>query len=297
MDEGWILVVDDVPDVRMTLSGILMDEGYRVCTASSRDEALHILQTQRFDVAVLDVRLVDSDIGNRDGLLLMRDIKFCYPTIAIIILTAYADVSMVREVLQPLPGEPSLAFGFLEKSEIDQLLPYVRQACESSKAAATSYVTSLIRQGEGARVEFKASLRWDYRKQDVNRALSEAVAKTIAGMLNSEGGTLLIGVSDNGEILGIERDLQTLEKQNWDGFYLALADLCATRLGLEHISYVHPRFEVIDGKTICMVATDKSPEPVFLDSGGQSEFWVRTGNSTRKLDIKAAIHYIGIHWG
>lgn len=297
MEKDWVLVVDDLPDVRMTLSGILSDEGYRVRTASSRDEALQLLPTHNFGVAVLDARLVDSDPKNRDGLLLMHDIKAQCPSTAIIILTGHADIAMVREALQPTPGASSPAFGFLEKSEITQLTTTVKRAAEYSATLRTSNITQLIAQGENTRVEFKASMRWDHRRKGVNRALSEAIAKTIAGMLNAEGGVLLIGVSDDGKTVGIDADLQTLQKANPDGFQLALTDLLATNLGLEHIPYVHPRFETIEDRTICLVKIDASPDPVFLNSEGQSEFWVRTGNSTRRLDVKTAMHYIKTRWG
>ncbi|MBN1933458.1 MAG: response regulator, partial [Anaerolineae bacterium] len=112
-----VLVVDDLPDVRTTLSGLLSDEGYDVRSASSRAEALRIMKdVERFHVAVLDVRLDESDEENRDGLSLMHDIKAQYPAVAVIILTGYADVKMVREALQPNQEGVSPAFGFLEKS-------------------------------------------------------------------------------------------------------------------------------------------------------------------------------------
>ena len=92
MPAGKILVVDDLPDWRITLSGLLMDQGYDVQTASSIDNALEILEKEYFHVAVLDVRLDETDEDNRDGIQLMHEIKKRRPTTAIIILTGYADV-------------------------------------------------------------------------------------------------------------------------------------------------------------------------------------------------------------
>lgn len=294
-------MVDDLPDVRKTLSGSLVDEGYTVFAAASREEALQALQENRFDVAVLDVRLDETDESNREGLQLMHDIKALYPMIFVIMLTGYADVAAVREALQPIPGGVSPAFCFLLKSEISQLVSSVKQAfeqqaLENSNTAMLSYITGLIAQGENDHVEFKASMRWDYQQKSTNRGLSKTIAKTIAGMLNNAGGVLLIGVSDDGKVVGIEHDLQTLDKANPDGFQLALTDLVDTHLGLEHMSYIHPSFETISDKMICIIAMDPSPKPVYLNSGGQSEFYLRTGNSTRSLDVKAAIHYIQTHW-
>ena len=133
MYKGPVLVVDDLPDVRTTLSGLLSDEGYEVRSASSRVEALQMLDAERFHVAVLDVRLDEADEDNQDGILLMHEIREKDPNVAIIILTGYATVNMVREALQPDREGASPAFGFLEKSEVDQLPEYVRHAFEHSE--------------------------------------------------------------------------------------------------------------------------------------------------------------------
>jgi len=278
-----------LPDVRATLSGLLSDEGYDVRSASSRVEALQLVDAERFHVAVLDVRLDETDEDNQDGLLLMHDIREKDPTVAIIILTGYANVKMVREALQPDREGVSPAFGFLEKSEVGQLLEYVKRAFERS-------VFDLIAQGENDRAEFKSSMRWDFKKSRINKSLQEVIAKAIAGMLNNEGGILLIGVADDGAIVGIEQDLKTLRKSNLDGFQLALTDIVKARLGIEYMPYIHPRFELVDGKHVCVVSIDKSPTPVFLAIGDVHKFWVRTGNSTRSLDVKAATRYIQAHW-
>ncbi len=101
MMRGKILVVDDLPDVRSTVSGILRDEGYLTQPAASRQEALAILKNERFHIAVLDVRLDESDEDNREGMELLREINHLYPAITVIMLTGYADAEMVREALQP----------------------------------------------------------------------------------------------------------------------------------------------------------------------------------------------------
>jgi CheY-like chemotaxis protein len=128
MYKGRALLVDDLADVRVTLSGLLSDEGYHVRSASSRVEALQALEAERFHVAILDVRLDETDEGNQDGLLLMHEIEAKYPTVVTIMLTAYADVKMVRESLEPSRKGTSPAFAFLEKSEAGQLLEYVKRA-------------------------------------------------------------------------------------------------------------------------------------------------------------------------
>ncbi len=297
MSKGRVLVVDDLPDVRATLAGLLSDAGYDVRSASSRVEALQIMEAGRFHVAVLDVRLDEADEDNQDGLLLMHEIRAKNPDIAIIILTGYANVKMVRDVLQPNRDGVAPAFGFLEKSELDQLVPYVNHAFEHRARKSASDIKDLIAQGENEQVEFKASIRWDFETKAVSKRVQEAIAIAIAGMLNSRGGTLLIGVSDNGAILGIENDLKTLHKRrNPDGFRSCLTEIVRNHLGVECLAYLWTRFESVDGKQICVVSIEQSPTPVFLAQGEEHTFWVRTGNSTRSLDVKAATNYIQAHW-
>ena len=99
--QGHILVVDDLPDPRATIHGLLEDAGYVVHSVSNKEEALRVLDSEHFQVAVLDVRLDEWDEDNRDGLYLMHEINNIDPMVAIIILTGYADVKMVQEALQP----------------------------------------------------------------------------------------------------------------------------------------------------------------------------------------------------
>jgi CheY-like chemotaxis protein len=293
---GRVLVVDDIPDVRATLSGLLFDEGYDVCSSSSREEALQTLAAQPCDVAVVDVRLDEADEDNRDGLVLMREINERFPNTAVIILTEYADVKMVRDALQPNQEGIPPAFSFLEKTEMNELPEWVARAFEQLADDQKVRISSLIANGESSRVEFKSSLRWDFRNNKPNKGLQQVITKTVAGMLNSEGGYLLIGVDDDGEIVGIENDLSTLRKPDADGFRFLLTDLLKNYLGLEYARYISPTFTELDGKTVCLITVEESPEPVFLKSRNTHELWVRTGNSTRQLDIKAAMQYINEKW-
>src|SRR6476660_7849722 len=92
-------------------------------------------------------------------------------------------------------------------------------------------VREWLARGEGSTVEYKSSLRWDYNESRVNKDLTKVVAKTLAAFLNSQGGTLLIGVNDEGELLGLEVDISTLGKKSLDGFELAFRSAIAAYLG------------------------------------------------------------------
>jgi len=297
MKKAKILVVDDMPDVRATISGLLLDAGFEVISTSSKHEALRILRTDQFNLAILDIRLDDTDEDNKDGLVLMHEIKKHHPRTATIILTGYADVKMVRESLQPDQNGDSPAFGFLEKTELDQLGEYVNRAIAHTVNNSKLDIKVIISQGENEQVEFKSSIRWDYKKGNINKELQLVIAKSIVGMLNYHGGTLLVGVADDGTILGIEQDLSGLRKPDLDGYHLKITEIIQTYLGLAHTDYIHINFEIMKDKTICIISIKPSDKPVFLSSNdGRSEFWVRVGNSTRQLDVKDATMYIETHW-
>ena len=158
------------------------------------------------------------------------------------------------------------------------------------------HIRDLIAGGENEQVEFKSSLRWDFKTNGVNKNLKQEIIRSVAGMLNNKGGVLLIGVADDGTILGIEKDLQTLKKKNMDGFQLALIDAVETHLRIDDAACLQVGFEQEEGKWVCVVLIEKSPKPVYFTADGPNEFWVRIGNSTRQLDVKAALSYIQSHW-
>lgn len=165
------------------------------------------------------------------------------------------------------------------------------------KSELNKNIFSIIQQGEGSHLEFKSSLRWDMVESRINRSLEGVVLKTLAGFLNSPiGGTLLIGVTDNGDIIGLEKDYQTLKKPSQDGFEQNLMTSIANNLGTDLCQFVHVLFHVIDDKDVCRLIVSPAPRPVFLDQGNAPKFFVRTGGGTRDLNIQEALDYIHGRW-
>ncbi|HEX9989553.1 MAG TPA: DUF262 domain-containing protein [Chloroflexia bacterium] len=154
----------------------------------------------------------------------------------------------------------------------------------------------LIAAGESPTLELKSSLRWDLRTNQVNTDLQKVIAKTVAGLMNSEGGILLIGVADDGTILGIENDLKTLKPPDRDRFHLVLRQLIVDYLGAEFSMYIQVSFREHNDMMVCQVRVDPSPKPVYLADKGATEFYIRAGNTTRPLDIETAHDYINMHW-
>ena len=168
---------------------------------------------------------------------------------------------------------------------------------QESEEPVEKTVADIIAAGEGATVEFKSSLRWDVRLKQTNKALQKVVAKTICGLLNTEGGTLLIGVADDGTPLGIQDDIDSTGRKDRDGFLQCLTQTISTGLGDAVAPYIETTFEDLDDKTVCRIQVDASPGPVFLQDGNEKEFFIRFGSSTRPLDMEAAHKYIGEKWG
>lgn len=168
---------------------------------------------------------------------------------------------------------------------------------ESLKSEVDKNLPSIIRQGEGPLLEFKSSLRWDMQEERINRSLEGVVLKTIAGFFNSHiGGTLLIGVRDDGEIIGLEKDYLTLKRPDQDGFEQTLITAISNNLGADLCHYVHVLFHVIDSKDVCRVIISPAIRPVFLTQGNTPKFFVRTGGGTRDLNIQEALEYVVGRW-
>ncbi len=152
----------------------------------------------------------------------------------------------------------------------------------------------LIKRGESKTLEFKSTLRWDLRadRQD-DKLITHAVLKTVAAFLNTEGGDLLIGVGDDGTIVGIERD--RLESD--DEFMRHLAQVVRNGLGDRAGTCIDPKTQIVEGQTVCVVSCQRSPEPVFLkwkglEAASEGDFFVRSGPGTVKLPPESAREYI-----
>ncbi|GAA1479739.1 hypothetical protein GCM10009624_01790 [Gordonia sinesedis] len=163
-------------------------------------------------------------------------------------------------------------------------------------------IGDLLRDGESARVEFKSTARINLRTGEKDSRMEQVIAKTVAAFLNADGGTLLIGVDDEGTPLGLDPDYATLKTPDADRFELWLRDLFGSTLGQNAAASVDVSVESIvtdDGpREVCRVISSPSPRPVYLRPGKNAapEFWVRSGNSTRQLPVDTASEYIAHRW-
>ena len=140
-------------------------------------------------------------------------------------------------------------------------------------------VGQLISSGETTRIEFKSTLRVNLHTGQPDKKIEHSCLKTIAAFLNAQGGHLIVGVSDAGEPLGIEKD----GFPNEDKMNLHLVNLIKDRLGPQHMLHIDPHFESLDGSRVLVVRCKPSSIPVFLKEGSTEQFFARTGAATTEL--------------
>jgi predicted HTH transcriptional regulator len=128
------------------------------------------------------------------------------------------------------------------------------------------------------------------------------VVKTVAGFLNSRyGGTLLIGVADDGSVLCLDADYKTLHtegRDDADTFQLHLTQLVERAVGLAATANVTTQVHVVDGRALCHVHGDPVTVEVSTASGPVPKFFVRINNSTKAFDDETERQrYLAQRWG
>lgn len=167
---------------------------------------------------------------------------------------------------------------------LDSLKVEVEEGMES--------LEDLIEKGENARIEFKETFLYDVHQDQANKDLKKTAVKEICAFANSEGGNLIIGVDDDGKVTGLERDLKLIDDK--DSFEVQLDNEISARISKSFASiYTRVKFEEIDGKEVCIVSVEPTPEPVYFE---EDDFYIRSGSNSRTLTISEAHEYIEEHW-
>ncbi len=158
-------------------------------------------------------------------------------------------------------------------------------------------IAALISRGESATLEFKSSARWDMKQNKADKLIEGIVVKTVAALLNSEGGGLLLGVDDDRNVIGLAHDYKLSgKKDSRDAYEDFLTGLLLNNLGKDSATLIAITFHELDGKDVCRVEAKKSPKPVFVKDNNGEHLYIRAGNSTRQPTTKEAIDYCKMHW-
>ncbi|MCJ2131182.1 DUF262 domain-containing protein [Methylobacterium sp. E-045] len=156
-------------------------------------------------------------------------------------------------------------------------------------------VEELVALGESFTLEFKSSWQWDTKQNVLNKSLRQSCLKTIAAFLNSEGGTLIIGVDDDGNLLGLEKDL-SVQDNSTDKLQQQIIQGIIDTAGTAAAALVRIRFEKSSGKEVAILDVDPSPEPIYSKTDKGELFFCRLANTTRSLGLAEVQGYVEQHW-
>lgn len=156
-------------------------------------------------------------------------------------------------------------------------------------------ILRLIKRGEDQVFEMKDAGYWHRYGNRKDPKKVENILETVVGFLNSKGGELLIGVDDKtNEILGLNDDYKAADpqKQNRDGYQLALENKFKNSLRGHCLPLYDIAFPRVEGIELCLISVKSSEVPVFY----QGKFFVRKGNRTPCLSTEETVEYIKAHF-
>jgi hypothetical protein len=185
-------------------------------------------------------------------------------------------------------------FPLVEQSVKDAALDAYR---EFAPKPGDQEIAALIAKGESATLEFKSSARWDMKQNKADKLIEGIVVKTVAALLNSDGGALLLGVDDDRNVIGLAHDYKLFgKKDSRDAYENFLTTLLLNNFGKDASALISIGIHELDGKDVARVAAKPSPKPIFVKDGTGEHFYIRAGNSTRLLSTREAIDYCKMHW-
>jgi hypothetical protein len=179
-----------------------------------------------------------------------------------------------RELMAQVIAE---AYATLIASEIEQ-----------DAGAGDFDLSQVVINGESEAVELKSTIRTNLHTGTKDPRMELAVLKTLAGFLNTNGGTLIVGVSDDGSPVGIETD----GFPNEDKMGLHLVNIVKSRMGIQAMTSLHAHFDDHDDCRVMVVKCRRAPSPVFVKDGETERFYIRTGPSTTELSASQTQEYV-----
>lgn len=147
---------------------------------------------------------------------------------------------------------------------------------------------ALIAQGESERLEFKSTVRWNLRADKPGKEMELAWLKSVVGFLNTDGGIILLGVDDEGHILGLDRD----GFANADKCLRHMGNLINQHIGIEFAQFIRYGLVAVDGGSVAVIQCARSTTPAFLKTGKDEDFYVRAGPASQKLPTSQILGYI-----
>lgn len=153
---------------------------------------------------------------------------------------------------------------------------------------------ALIAKGESQVSEFKETFGWSVKENKKDDGVVHSSLKNVAAFLNTDGGKLLIGVHDNGSIMGLEPDYKSFSKGGtWDALQLHIKEHISKSFDPDPLgTYVSLSREILPEGEVCVVSVKPRPRPAITylkskkDGKDVHEIYVRDGNRAIALEGK-----------
>jgi type I restriction enzyme R subunit len=213
---------------------------------------------------------------------------------------AFEGVMLPMSVATVAPPDiDTIAAEVVERIRVDaEFASLIAAELGMAGGAAMRTIAEIIENDEDFAVEFKSTARWDLREAKPSKAIEDAIVKTVAGFLNTDGGTLLIGVGPDGEILGLASDYALVKPANGDGFVNWLTTHLANAVGHAAVMRTRARINAHEGHELCRLDVANSSTPVWAKTSKDDRvFFVRMNNSTRAMPEAELDQYIADRWG
>ncbi|MBW2706399.1 MAG: response regulator [Deltaproteobacteria bacterium] len=306
-EQPVILLVDDNTINLQLLFETLDGQGYQLLAARSGEEALRIARKATPDLILLDIMMPGID-GYETCARLKAD-EATRNSVVIFLTALQSTEEKVKGlsmgamdfITKPFDPEEIIARVSIQLENHRKQQELLRQNQQLTEKLATSLesgsgdqaphadrIKSLIKLGESNRVEFKSTLRWNLKTDRSEKVIDKAWLKSVAAFLNSDGGVLLVGVTDNGDIMGIETD----NFDNEDKYLLHVNNRIQQHIGLEHAGFIGYQLVPVDNQKVLIVECQPSPSPVFLKISKEEEFYIRVGPGSRRLSTSEVVAYV-----
>lgn len=279
-----VLWADDQQTVSETIASVIDQLGLHITYAKDGQIALQHLCKRTYDLLILDLKMPPDVWG---GLWLLEQLKDRQIKLPTIILSGEGAQS------ETIKGIRLGADDYVMKDRADvELMQRIRDV--RAKYDPTLTLRSLIAAGEDESFECKETLRWHVVQQRFDKIPEHAVMKTIAAFLNTKGGTLAIGVRDDGAVVGLEAD----RFESHDKALLHFDNAVKTWLSNVAAQYLRVSLVSVQEREVMKIDCQRSAIPIYTRTllGGEVDFFVRRAASSVKLRIDEAVSYINSHF-
>ena len=304
-DKPVLLVVDDTPTSVDLLHAMLRDD-FQIKVATNGDRAVAVAQKEpRPAIILLDVMMPEVD-----GYEACRRLKEHPDTalIPVIFITAKTEVEDEQKGLSlgavdyiTKPFNPDLVKARVEAQfshyqETRALAEQVEKLQARLARAFTEFtperLAAIIDAGEGDSVEFKSTMRWNLHADRSDKKIENGCLKTVAGYVNTDGGVLLVGVADDGEVIGLGKD----HFQTEDKMLLHWVNLIKAYLGAEFLRCIRSMAHELSGQRVLVVECLPATSPVFFNRDNEESFFARMSNTTQALKPSEVLAYVDEHF-